>query len=187
MTAPTFCDIFETPFGWMGLVATSSGLTRTTLPERSPEVCVSELADEIDRAAMEPERFTALRERLDRYFRGDRVSFEEERIDVEGVSPFLKAAWDACRTIPYGQTRSYKWLAGMAGKPAAPRAAGQAMARNRLPIVVPCHRIIGSDGRLRGFGRGITRLDLKRDLLELETIQLTSSDSGALEGQPRLA
>ena len=71
-------------------------------------------------------------------------------------------------TIPYGETRPYKWLAARAGRPNAPRAAGQSMARNRLPIVVPCHRVVASDGSLRGFGRDAAQLGLKQRLLDLE-------------------
>ncbi len=96
------------------------------------------------------------------------MGFEAEPIDVEDASPFMQAAWGACRRIPAGETRSYKWLAEQAGRPQAPRAAGQSMARNRLPIIIPCHRVIASDGSLRGFGTGASQLGLKQRLLDLE-------------------
>ncbi len=67
--------------------------------------------------------------------------------------------------MPYGETRSYKWLAGEAGSPRAYRAVGQAMAKNPFPLVVPCHRVVASDGSLGGFSGG---LDLKKALLDLE-------------------
>ena len=89
-------------------------------------------------------------------------------IDVTDASPFHRAAWQACRTIPAGETRPYRWLASAAGRPNAPRAAGQAMARNRLPFLIPCHRVIASDGSLGGYGSGRTRLELKKRLLEME-------------------
>ena len=160
--------IFETQFGWMGLLSSENGLLRTTLPEGSEESCASRLGLDSSDAISDPGRFAELRNRLLQYFyRGD-VEFGDVTLDIEDAPDFHRKAWQACRTIPRGETRTYKWLAKMAGSPNAPRAAGQTMARNRLPIIVPCHRVIGSDGSLRGFGSGDTRIDLKFRLLELE-------------------
>ena len=161
-------DVVETPLGWMGLLASDNGLRRTTLPGPSPQQCLAELGREADEAVLSPERFEGLRGRLTRYFRGESLGFDDEPIDVDDASPFPKAAWNACRAIPRGECRSYQWLAAQTGRPRAPRAAGQSMARNRLPIIVPCHRVIGSDGGLGGFGKGKSHLDLKRRLLDLE-------------------
>ena len=161
-------DIFETRFGWVGVLASSDGLRRTTLPQPSPDECVALLGNELEQAELSPERFEVLKDKIVRYLEGDLVSFEEVSIDVEDATPFLKAAWTACRSIPKGETRTYKWVASQAGKPQAPRAAGQAMARNRLPLIVPCHRVIASDGSLRGFGKGTTQMGLKSRLLNLE-------------------
>ena len=82
------------------------------------------------------------------------------------VMSLLLAAWDACRRIPPGETRSYAWLAQAAGRPLAARAAGQSMARNRLAMIIPCHRVIGSDGGLHGYGAG--GLGVKARLLDME-------------------
>ena len=161
-------DIFETQLGWVGMVASEKGLRRTTLPQPSPDDCARELGHDIDAASQSPERFEGLKQKVIGYFDGEMVSFEDESIDVDDASAFYREAWSVCRSIPAGETRTYKWLAEQAGKPNAPRAAGQSMARNRLPIVVPCHRVIGSDGGLRGFGKGATRLDLKQRLLDIE-------------------
>ena len=161
-------DVFETPFGWMSALASSRGLRRTTLPQPSPDQSVSLLGRDADAAAHDPARFGRLKSQLDLYFNGTRLEPGDEPIDVDDASPFVRAAWDACRSIPIGETRSYKWLAARAGSPGAARAAGQCMARNRLPIVVPCHRVIASDGALRGFGRGASQLELKQRLLDLE-------------------
>ena len=166
-----YYDLFETPFGWMGLLASDRGLRRTTLPQESPADCVGLLGGEVEEASLSPERFAHLRDKLRRYFAHAPVDFDDELIDVEDASPFLRAAWDACRRIQAGETRSYQWLATQAGSPRASRAAGQSMARNRLPIIVPCHRVIGSDGGLHGFGRGAGQLELKRRLLALEARQ----------------
>ena len=163
-----YYDVFETPIGWMGALASPVGLRRTTLPQATFELCASLLGPEADHAQFYPGRFTELREALSFFWEGSAVDFRDQPIDVGDASSFLRVAWEACRSIPTGETRTYGWLAAQAGRPAAARAAGQAMARNRLPIVVPCHRVIASDGGLRGFGRGASQLDLKRCLLELE-------------------
>lgn len=164
----TYYDIFETPAGWMGLVASDKGLRQSTLPQAFPEDCIEQLGNAITDATPSPTRFEGIKEKLARYFCGEEVSFADELIDVDDASPFYQAAWHACRTIPKGETRTYKWLAEQAGNALAPRAAGQAMARNRLAIIIPCHRVIASDGSLRGFGKGRERLDLKQRLLDLE-------------------
>ena len=163
-----YYDIIETPIGWMGLLGSDTGLRRTTLPQASPDECVGQLGPEVDGAALVPAHFEATKQNLALYFQDRADALGDEPLDLEGASPFQRAAWSACRSIPRGETRSYGWLATEAGRPRAPRAAGQSMARNPLPIVIPCHRVIGSDGTLGGFGKGSTQLDLKRRLLELE-------------------
>ena len=166
-TMATYYDVFETPIGWMGVLASPRGLRRTTLPQSSPDRCVSLLEGPVD-AAIRPDRFARLRDRLCLHLGGTPVRFDDEPLDLGDASPFLRAAWKACMSIPTGETRTYKWLATQAGRPRASRAAGQAMARNRLPLIVPCHRVVATDGSLRGFGGGATQLDLKRRLLQLE-------------------
>ena len=163
-----YFDIFETPYGWMGAVASEKGLRRTTLPQPSPEDCAAQLGKELDGAELDSERFRSLRDKVTKYLNGEDVTLADVAIDVEDASPFHQAAWKACRTIPKGETRTYKWLATQAGKPLAPRAAGQAMARNRLALIIPCHRVVASDGSLRGFGKGASQLQLKQRLLDLE-------------------
>ena len=87
--------------------------------------------------------------------------------DTRKVSPFFKKAWEVCRSIHAGETRSYRWLAEQAGNIRAARGAGQAMARNKLALLVPCHRVVGSSGDLHGFGGA--GLPLKSRLLAMES------------------
>ncbi|HMN95957.1 MAG TPA: methylated-DNA--[protein]-cysteine S-methyltransferase [Phycisphaerales bacterium] len=109
--------------------------------------------------------------RLARYFDGESIRFED--LPVPEGTPFQRACWSAARSLPYGATISYAELARRAEAPGAARAAGQAMRRNPLPIIVPCHRIVASGGALHGFAgstdpEGI-ELHQKRWLLELES------------------
>ena len=165
-----YYDIVETRFGWMGLLASSRGLRRTTLPQSDPEACITLLGEEVEKATLSPGRFESLTNKLDLYFQGEPVTFDQESVDTDDAPPFFRAAWEVCRSIPPGETRSYGWLAAEAGRPQAPRAAGQSMARNRLPIIVPCHRVIASDGSLGGFGQGSSQLGLKQSLLDVEAV-----------------
>jgi len=100
---------------------------------------------------------------IEEYLAGRRKRFDLP-LYVEGT-PFMRRVWDELRKIPYGETRSYKDIAAAIGQPGAMRAVGMANNRNPLALIIPCHRVIGADGRLVGFGGG---LDVKRRLLELE-------------------
>ena len=104
---------------------------------------------------------------LNEYFAGARKEFSLELIP-EGTD-FQKSVWSELQRIPYGQTISYKELAKRIGKPKAVRAVGAANGANPIPIIIPCHRVIGNDGSLTGFGGG---LPLKKRLLQLESRQL---------------
>ncbi len=112
-------------------------------------------------AAEEP--FAEARRQLEQYFAGDRDEFEL-RLAPAGT-PFQLSVWEELRRIPYGETRSYREIATAIGRPSATRAVGAANGRNPIAVIVPCHRVIGADGSLTGFGGGIER---KRLLLDLE-------------------
>jgi len=104
---------------------------------------------------------------LSEYFEKKRSQFSY-CADVEGYTDFQKSVLKAAARIPYGEVRSYGWLAQQAGSPKAARAAGQVMAANPVPIIIPCHRVIASSGKLCGFAGGLRALDLKKRLLDLE-------------------
>ncbi len=102
---------------------------------------------------------------FDLYFSGTPVEFDVE-VEPRGTE-FEKRVWSVLRTIPFGSVRSYGWVARMAGSPAGARAVGMACARNRLPLVIPCHRVVAASGGLGGFSLG---LDVKRALLGIEGV-----------------
>lgn len=156
--------VFNTDKGWVAVLGSVRGLTRVTLPRSSARAALDSLGEAIEQAIPSPERFQDLAKRLQDYFGGHKVSFPDE-LDLSSATPFQRAVWQATRQIAYGETRSYSWLAEKVGKPGAARAIGQALSKNPMPIIVPCHRAIGSDGNLCGFSDG---LEMKRSLLHLE-------------------
>jgi len=108
--------------------------------------------------------FAAARAQLEEYFDGRRTSFDV-RLRMDGPE-FERQVWEALREIPYGETTSYGQIARRIGHPEAARAVGVANARNPIAVIVPCHRVIGADGSLTGYGGGLER---KRLLLDLES------------------
>ena len=166
MTETTY-DVFETALGWVAVAAADGKIRRSTLPENSRLAALESIESDIGSAEYDEEATADVRDMITRYCAGEDVDLSTLPIDSRGTTPFFERAYAACRSIPAGETRSYAWLANEAGNARAARGAGQAMARNRWPLLVPCHRVIGSDGSLHGFGGG-TGLPLKARLLELE-------------------
>jgi methylated-DNA-[protein]-cysteine S-methyltransferase len=156
--------VVETALGWVGLVLAPSGLRAVTLPRGGREVARRGVLALGAREEAGDDELGDLPGRLRRYARGEPVVFPDA-LDLSAATPFQRAVWQATREIPRGQTRSYGWLAAKVGRPRAARAVGQAMATNPWPLIVPCHRVVSSDGRLGGYGGG---LDMKERLLILE-------------------
>lgn len=155
----------ESPVGELTLVATPEHLMVLTWAQSiGKSQRVSDLIQqaEISAVANHPVLRNCVRQ-LEEYFAGERREFDL-LVRPEGTE-FQMAAWEVLRTIPYGQTMSYAQQAGRAGSPKGSRAVGSANGRNPIAIVIPCHRVIGADGSLTGFGGGI---DTKRWLLEHE-------------------
>jgi methylated-DNA-[protein]-cysteine S-methyltransferase len=158
----------QTAFGWVGIAWSEHGLVALTLPQASEVEALDQLP-----AGSDPVRETvpgldaaALADKLCRYFEGQVVTFDEP-LDPTLGTEFQRRVWTITRAIPRGQTRTYGQIAREAGSPGAARAVGQSMARNPWPVIVPCHRVLGSDGSLTGFGGGV---DMKRRMLEMEGV-----------------
>jgi len=155
---------FNTDMGWVGILGSEKGLLCITLPQRSAQEAQQQLGGSVTYAIWAPHLFDDLIQRLRLYFSGRRVAFPDE-LDLSEATPFQRQVWEQTKLIPYGETRSYAWVAEQVAKPRAARAVGQALGSNPLAIIVPCHRVIASDGKLAGFGGG---LEMKRQLLSLE-------------------
>lgn len=151
--------------GWVGMLSGLKGLVATTLPQRSAEEAGRQLGSRADQAVLSEETLTGLAERLKSYFSGRRVNLSDE-LDLSGATNFQCEVYKICRLIPYGETRSYGWLAEQMQMPRAARAVGQALGKNPLPVIVPCHRVVASNGGLGGFTGG---LETKRRLLDMES------------------
>ncbi len=148
----------ETPLGPLSLAASSAGLARVALP--GPKAA----GPAGDTGAAARRHLDGAARALAAYFAGEREDFDDLALDLAG-SPFERAVWDALREIPFGETRSYGEIAERVGQPGAARAVGVANHRNPVAVIVPCHRVIGADGGLVGYGGG---LDRKRWLLKHE-------------------
>ncbi len=155
----------ETPFGWLALLGTARGLLRVSL-QPEPQLALDGLGIAMDDAEEKAEIFADALTAFEEYFGGNVTALDRIPLDLSDASPFFGAAWEACRGIPPGETRSYQWLAEAAGNPRASRAAGQAMAKNPFPLIIPCHRVVGSSGGLHGYGAG--GVGVKARLLEME-------------------
>ena len=164
MTAELKYIIFDTDMGWVGILGSAKGLLRTTLPQRSAQKVQKLLGNSINYATWSPHLFGDLMERLRIYFGGHKATFPDD-LDISGATPFQCQVWETTRLIPYGETKSYAWVAEQIKKLGAMRAVGQALARNPLPIIIPCHRVINHDGKLGGYSGGVK---MKRRLLNLE-------------------
>ena len=155
-------DLVDTPLGTLLLAASPRGLCRIAYdpePERQAEELATRFGVRVLRAPLDDPR-----RQLDEYFEGRRRAFDLE-LDLAGVGPFPRAVLEHLAQVPYGEVTTYGRLAAEVERPRAARAVGTVMNRNPLPIVLPCHRVVGSSGKLVGYGGG---LDRKERLLRLE-------------------
>ncbi len=159
-----FYSEMTTPLGRIYLAMTEKGLRFICLTKSEWLKTIDKLSQNNRLRFIKSEKqFKSLKKKLVRYFSGKFSEFDLD-LDIRDATPFQKKVWREMRKIPYGQTRSYQWLANRV-KVRSPRAVGQACGSNPLPIIIPCHRVIASDGTLGGFGNG---LDKKIHLLKLE-------------------
>jgi methylated-DNA-[protein]-cysteine S-methyltransferase len=157
--------VVETGFGWLAICGSESGPSLVTLPEPSLDTALTRVKNTAQGAVEDASAFGDLARRFQRYFDGEKIAFSDT-LDLHGATAFQRAVWSTARSIPYGETRTYAWIAGQIDRPGACRAVGGAMARNRFPVIVPCHRVIASDGTLGGFSGGLA---MKESFLRLET------------------
>jgi methylated-DNA-[protein]-cysteine S-methyltransferase len=160
--------VFKTQWGYFGLAGTESALYRTQLPGQKSEKVKSLLLKNLPDAQLNKTFFKSLQEQITAYFEGFHINFSSDiPISLNGLNQFSRDVLTTCINIKFGQTITYAGLAKRSGRPGASRAVGNALAKNPLPLIVPCHRVVRSDGKLGGFSApgGIS---LKKRMLTLE-------------------
>lgn len=158
--------IFKSCWGWMGISETVKGIDVLVLPKSSKKAVESDLRTQASDSVgnrVSPRLQTARKQVID-YLAGKRTGFDLS-LDVTSGTDFQRRVWQVLQGVPYGRLRSYRWVAMRVGSHLSARAVGNAVGANRLPLVIPCHRIVTYDGRLGGFSGG---LPVKRKLLALE-------------------
>jgi methylated-DNA-[protein]-cysteine S-methyltransferase len=159
-------DVAESPVGDLLVAVTERGLARIAY---RPDEALEELAADFGARVLRiPRRTDTVRRELDEYFAGTRRDFDLET-DLSAVPDFHRQVLRELALVPFGEVTTYGALAAKVGKPSAARAIGGAMNRNPIPIVLPCHRVIGANGSLTGYAGG---LDRKVQLLRLEGVTL---------------
>ncbi len=159
------------PWGWVALAASNRGLRLLSLPVRSQESALRGLHRHYHDAALAADDafLAGVCRQIQEYFSGLRRDFAIET-DLRGRTTFELSVWAVAARIVYGETRTYGWIAGqVGGGPGVAQAVGAALGSNPLPLIIPCHRVIGSDGGLHGFAGGLA---LKARLLALENHQM---------------
>jgi methylated-DNA-[protein]-cysteine S-methyltransferase len=177
MAVPHSYHLFETALGWMGIAWSDAGITRLQIPERDREASErrlkrlsGETVAEVETAAL-PENIAGAVDLLTRYAAGETIDFSAIAVDLSGVEPFQLAIYDAARRLGFGETVTYGGLAAAAGHPGEARDTGQALGKNPVPIIVPCHRIVAAGGKIGGFSApGGSRT--KERLLALEGVHV---------------
>ena len=153
---PVHVRVLDSPIGPLTLAGVNDRLQHLRMADQTYEP--NRVGWERDDAA-----FPAAAEQLNEYFAGTRIEFDLT-LDLIGTE-FQRRVWEALLTIPYGQTRTYGQIAASIGSPSASRAVGLANGHNPISLIVPCHRVIGANGKLTGYGGGLER---KRHLLDME-------------------
>ena len=155
-------DLTDSPLGELLVAVTERGLCRIAY---RPDDALEELTDDFGARILRlPRRVDPIRRELDEYFEGNRRVFDLE-LDLTPVAGFNRQALVELAQVPYGELTTYGALAAKIGRPKAARAVGGAMNRNPIPIVLPCHRVVGASGSLVGYAGGLER---KETLLRLE-------------------
>lgn len=160
-------SLFQTQLGWFGLLGTETGLKKITFGHPSRKAVREALSTT---EVVERDWNPSLREQCEAFANGKKVKFPKVPLDRDRpLTEFQQRVVDIVRAIPPGETLTYGQVAELAGSPGAARAVGSVMAKNPVPIVIPCHRVVGSSGCLGGFSAP-GGVETKRKLLEAEQL-----------------
>jgi len=162
--------IFLTAWGWAGFAADQKGLRIFVLPEERKEDVLFRIKKELkcNNLVEDNREWESLIIKVKEYYSGEKVDFTDCQLNLDSYTNFQKEILQTVKKIPYGEIRSYKETAEAAGYPRACRAVGNTMRNNPLPLIIPCHRVIKSDGGLGGFS-GKEGIALKKKMIDLES------------------
>jgi methylated-DNA-[protein]-cysteine S-methyltransferase len=167
-SSPVLLSVFPTEIGWFGLLGNREGVSRVTFGHASPRAVREALGANAD-AAPEADWSPKLRQTLEQYAAGRAVHFDDiEVIRSRPLTDFQQRVVDTVRAIPRGETLTYGQVAVLVGSPGAARAVGTVMSSNPVPIIIPCHRVVGSAGGLGGFSAA-GGVRTKQWMLEVES------------------
>ncbi len=160
--------VFSTKWGYFGLAGTQAGIVRTSLPAKSFREVESRLLNGLTAAQPDQDLYRSLQRQIIAYFEGSYVDFSKAvPVILDELSEFQRCILMACRKIKCGRTISYAKLTETADRPGAARAAGNALAANPLPLIIPCHRVLRGDGKIGGFsapgGRNMKQMLLRHE------------------------
>lgn len=159
--------IFRTKWGYFGLCCSAIGIVRTSLPEKTKIATQSHLLKGLTGYVQKNAIYKPLQDKITAYYKGTYVDFSKTPVDLSGLTPFARQVSRVCMNITSGNKMTYKELAAITGRPNAARAVGCVMARNPIPLIIPCHRVIGSNGSLGGFSAA-GGIETKKRMLALE-------------------
>lgn len=161
-------SVFQVNSGYIALAADGNGIVELQLPVENNNDAENTIRRGYPGAKVNNDGLMKdARELIRAYFKGMEVRFNKLRTNLSGLTGFSQKVLNAVSAIPYGQVRTYRWLAKEIGEPEAARAVGGALNKNPLPVIIPCHRIIQSNGEIGGFSAG---LQWKMRLLKIEKI-----------------
>ena len=177
-------DVFHVSLGWCAAARGGKGICAFVLPMRCAEAAEEEILALIARLPRSgapaprraPSALRRLAEAAAQYFDGKAVHFDEFPVDLSSGTSFQQRVWSIVGRIPRGQVRTYRWIGVETGRPEAARAIGQAVGANPVPLLIPCHRVVGSDGSLVGFSAE-GGIGLKLKMLDLEKVRLSRAGS----------
>ena len=165
----SFFDIIQTKIGSIRIEYSANGIKKIILPRQTNFGFSNKDNIYIKSELFNRKKIKSLDLDLVEYFEGKNKDFSRYHIDLSGFSDFAKHTLNLCRKIPYGETKSYQWIAENINSPLSYRAVGQALARNPCPIIIPCHRIVSKQGKLTGYGGKQNNIALKKFILNLES------------------
>ncbi len=165
---PILFTVFQTSYGWCGVIKGDAGILRVLLPQSRKDRVAQTIKSWYPEAVSDKSALAGEQTELRRYFAGQNPDFSFV-LDFSGTTLFQRQVWSEVSRIPYGEVRTYSWVAGRIGQPRAVRAVGSALGKNPFPPVIPCHRVIQLCGGLGGYSAA-AGVELKAKLLQMEGV-----------------